>query len=125
MQSSVAVLPYQSYFTSPSLNSKFQQQYNVTSSSAAKLADANPHMTPMTMCPGTLAYMPPEALYDLPVYNNKLDCFSFGVLDIQILTRQFLEPSQKFKTIEISAPRVPDGTVKVPVPEAEHCQSST
>jgi len=66
MRSSVAVLPYRSYFTSPSLNSKFQQQYNVTSSSAAKLADANLRLTPMTMCPGTLAYMPPEALDDPP-----------------------------------------------------------
>ena len=58
----------------------------VTDFGMSKLADANPRMTPMTMCPGTLAYMPPEALNDPPVYTNKLYCFSFGVLDIQILT---------------------------------------
>ena len=95
----------------------------VTDFGMSKLADANLRMTPMTMCPGTLAYMPPEALDDPPVYTNKLDCFSFGVLDIQILTRQFPDPTQRFKTIEISDPRVPYGTVKVPVPEVEHRQS--
>jgi len=72
----------------------------VTDFGMSKLTDdANLRMTPMTMCPGTLAYMPPEALDDPPVYTNKLDCFSFGVLDIQILTHQFPEPSQRFKTI--------------------------
>ena len=89
----------------------------------SKLADANLRMTPMTMCPGTLAYMPPEALDDPPVYTNKLDCFSFGVLDIQILTRQFPDPTQRFKTIEINDPRFPTGTAKVPVPETERRQS--
>ena len=95
----------------------------VTDFGMSKLADANLHMTPMTMCPGTLAYMPPEALDDPPVYTNKLDCFSFGVLDIQILTRQFPNPTQRFKTIEINDPRFPTGTAKVPVPETERRQS--
>jgi len=95
----------------------------VTDFGMSKLADANRRMTPMTMCPGTLAYMPPEALDDPPVYTTKLDCFSFGVLDIQILTKQFPDPSQRFKAIEINDPRVPNGTVKVPVLEAERRQS--
>ena len=95
----------------------------VTDFGMSKLADSNLRMTPMTMCPGTLAYMPPEALDDPPVYTNKLDCFSFGVLDIQILTRQFPEPTQRFKTIEINDPRFPTGTVKVPVPEVERRQT--
>ena len=95
----------------------------VTDFGMSKLADANLRMTPMTMCPGTLAYMPPEALDDPLVYTNKLDCFSFGVLDIQILTRQFPDPTQRFKTIEISDPRFPTGTAKVPVPETERRQS--
>jgi len=77
----------------------------------------------MTMCPGTLAYMPPEALDDPPVYTNKLDSFSFGVLDIQIVTRQFPDPSQRFKTMEINDPRFPTGRVKVPVPEIDRRQS--
>ena len=95
----------------------------VTDFGMSKLADANLRMTPMTMCPGTLAYMPPEALDDPPVYTNKLDCFSFGVLDIQILTRQFPDPTQRFKTIEINDPQFPTGTIKVPVPELERRQT--
>ena len=38
----------------------------VTDFGMSKLADANPRMTPMTMCPGTLAYMPPEACTEGP-----------------------------------------------------------
>ena len=95
----------------------------VTDFGMSKLADANPLMTPMTMCPGTLAYMPPEALKEPPVYSKKLDCFSFGVLEVQITTRQFPDPSVRFKTIDIPDPRIPNGTVDVPVPEVERRQS--
>lgn len=38
----------------------------------------------MTMCPGTLSYMPPESLTANPVYDTRLDSFSFGVLMIHI-----------------------------------------
>ena len=95
----------------------------VTDFGMSKLADANPRMTPMTMCPGTLAYMPPEALKDPPVYSKKLDCFSFGVLGVQITTRQFPDPSVRFRTIDITDPRIPSGTVDVPVPEVERRRS--
>ena len=95
----------------------------VTDFGTLKLADANPRLTPMTMCPGTLVYMPPEALDDSPTYTNKLDCFSFGVLDIQILTQQFPSPSQLYKIIEINDPRFPTGQIKIPVPEVERRQS--
>ena len=95
----------------------------VTDFGMSKLADANPRMTPMTMCPGTLAYMPPEALKDPPVYSKKLDCFSFGVLGVQTITRQFPDPSVRFRTIDITDPRIPSGTVDVPVPEVERRRS--
>ena len=94
----------------------------VTDFGMSKLADANPHMTPMTMCLGTLAYMPPEALKDPPVYTDKLDSFSFGVLDIQILTRQFPNPSPQCKIMEIDDPQFPTGQVTVPIPETERHQ---
>jgi len=81
------------------------------------------HMTPMTMCPGTQAYMPPEALKEPPVYSSKLDCFSFGVLGVQVMTRHFPNPSLRFRTIEINDPRIPSGTVDVPVPEVERRHS--
>ncbi|KAL5475208.1 hypothetical protein EMCRGX_G027281 [Ephydatia muelleri] len=34
----------------------------------------------LTLAPGTLAYMPPEALTERPNYDLKLDIFSFGVV---------------------------------------------
>ena len=40
----------------------------------------------MTTCPGTPAFMSPEALDEPPVYTKKLDTFSFGVLLVQINT---------------------------------------
>ena len=95
----------------------------VTDFGMSKLADANPRMTPMTMCPGTLAYMPPEALKDSPVYSKKLDCFSFGVLGVQTIIRQFPDPSVRFRTIDITNPRIPSGMVDVPVPEVERRRS--
>ena len=45
--------------------------------------------TPMTQYPGTRPYMPPEAGTH---YTVMLDCFSFGVLTIQILTRNIPQP---------------------------------
>ena len=81
------------------------------------------HITPLTLCPGTVAYMSPEALRDRPVYTNKLDSFSFGVLCIQIITRMFPAPGDRFKVMEISDPRIPSGKVQVEVPEIERRQS--
>ena len=95
----------------------------VTDFGMSRLAKANPRVTPMTMCPGTQAYMPPEALEDSSVYTNKLDCFSFGVLDIQILTRQFPNPGQHNRIMEMNDPRFPTGQIKVPVPEVKRRQS--
>jgi serine/threonine protein kinase len=36
--------------------------------------------------PGTSVYMPPEAFGENPHYTEKLDCFSFGVLAVQVMT---------------------------------------
>ena len=44
-------------------------------------------------CPGTHEYMPPETLASTPIYiMEKLDCFSVGVLMIQILMRLYPKP---------------------------------
>ena len=48
-----------------------------------------------TKLPGTEVYMPPECLLDRPVYNEKIDIFSFGVLLIQIMTRLFPSPTER------------------------------
>ena len=43
-----------------------------------------------TTCPGTVVYMPPEALdEDNSLYTNSIDCFSLGVLALQVVTRLF------------------------------------
>ena len=64
----------------------------VTDFGMSKLMDMNPRMTPLTLCPGASVYMPPEALTTPPHYSSKLDCFSHGVLTIQIVTRNFPKP---------------------------------
>ena len=89
----------------------------VTDFGMSMLEGMNPRMTPLTMCPGTMAYMPPEALITLPRYSNKLDCFSHGVLAIQMATRRFPNPTRA--TISIEDARSPTGTLQLPVPERE------
>ena len=98
----------------------------VTDFGMVKLYDVNrstAHLTPLTLCPGTMAYMSPEALKDRPVYTDKLDSFSLGVLCVQIMTRQFPDPGDRFQDMVINDPRIPSGTVQVKVPEIERRQS--
>ena len=85
-----------------------------------RLWEGHTHMTPVTFCPGTMAYMPPEALIDEPVYHAKLDCFSVGVLLLQILTRQFPDPGRRVN--RVIDPRYPTG-IEVIVPERERRQA--
>ena len=89
----------------------------VTDFGMSKLASAAPTMTPLTMCPGTLAYMPPEALREPPRYTKKLDCFSEGVIMIQVCTRLWPEPGPRTQIIQDS--RSPTGIMEMPVPETE------
>jgi serine/threonine protein kinase len=74
------------------------------------------HATPLTMVPGTVPYMPPEALGEDPVYSEKLDCFSFGVLVLQVMTRLFPNPSPRTK--RVASALSPIG-ISVPVAETE------
>ena len=94
----------------------------VTDFGMSKLEGMNPRMTPLTMCPGTMAYMPPEALVTPPRYSNKLDCFSHGVLTIQIATREFPNPTDATTTVEDA--RSPTGEMHMPVPERERRQKN-
>ena len=89
----------------------------ITDFGMSKLLDANRHMMPLTMCPGNSVYMPPEALREPPVYSKKIDCFSFGVLQIQIMTRQFPDPGPAVQVVEDS--RSPTGTTNMPVLDSE------
>ena len=87
----------------------------VTDFGMSKLMDMNPQMTSLTQCPGTSAYMPPEALITPPSYSGKLDCFSHGVLTIQVVTRNFPNPGDANMYVE--DPKYPSGRVLVQFPE--------
>ena len=41
----------------------------------------------LTRAPGTQSYMPPEALFDKPVYTTSLDIFSFGHLTLYTINQ--------------------------------------
>ena len=71
----------------------------ITDFGMSKLATVNPRMTALTLCPGNLLYMSPEALDEANTYTDKLDIFSFGVIVIQILTRQFPNPTDRFRLV--------------------------
>ena len=93
----------------------------ITDFGMSKLLDVNRPMTPLTMCPGTLVYMPSEATKNQPVYSSKIDCFSFGVLEIQVMTRQFPDPGPATRMVE--DPRYPMGRVLIVVPDNERRKS--
>ena len=98
----------------------------VTDFGMSTLTDAAAsHLASMTQCPGTPAYMSPEALEEPPVYSEKLDCFSFGVLTIQVITREFPKPKDRFQTRELFDPQFPSQRIRarVLVPEQERRQS--
>ena len=88
----------------------------ITDFGMSKLATVNPRMTALTLCPGNLLYMSPEALDEAKIYTAKLDIFSFGVIVIQILTRQFPNPTDRFRLMFASEF---DQEVRVLVPETE------
>ena len=97
----------------------------VTDFGMARLGDLNPRTSCLTftMCPGTYVYMPPEAVQDQPVYTEKIDCFSFGVIIVQMLTRQFPKPGDRMQRVEINHPGLPRGTLMVCIPEVDRRQN--
>ena len=90
----------------------------VTDFGMSKLA--NPRMTALTLCPGNRLYMSPEALDENPSYTAKLDIFSFGVIVIQILTKEFPDPTDRFRLV--SFPQFEEPLRQV-VPETERRES--
>ena len=99
----------------------------VTDFGMVRLGDRNPPRATQltfTMCPGTDVYMPPEAVQEEPLYTEKIDCFSFGVIALQILSRQFPKPSNRKRRVPVSLPGLPSDTVaEVPIPEIERRQN--
>ena len=98
----------------------------VTDFGMARLGDQNPRATQLTftMCPGTDVYMPPEAVQEEPVYTEKIDCFSFGVIALQILTREFPKPGNRKRRVPVSLSGLPNDTIaEVAIPEIERRQN--
>ena len=88
----------------------------ITDFGMSKLVTVNPRMTALTLCPGNVLYMSPEALDEAKTYTANLDIFSFGVIVIQILTRQFPNPTDRFRTAYVAEF---DEDVRRVVPETE------
>ena len=79
---------------------------------------------PLTQLPGTEVYMAPEAFKEPPEYTSKLDCFSLGILVVQIITRKFPCPGSRRR--QISVPKsdyAPSGQAEVLVSEVERRSS--
>ena len=97
----------------------------VTDFGMARLGYILPQATRFTntMCPGTDVYMPPEALQDKPVYTEKIDCFSFGVIIVQILTREFPNPGDRLQEVELNHPGLPKRKLLMQIPEIERRQN--
>ena len=74
----------------------------VTDFGMSKIIDVNKtDQAKMTTCPGTPVYMPPEAFNEPSVYTEKLDNFSLGVIIIQIITRKYPDPTDRFTKKEV------------------------
>ena len=91
----------------------------ITDLGVAKLKDSLQGQ--MTACPGSPPYMPPEALKTPPQYTEKLDVFSFGVLFLQIVTRNFPQPDQH--EIMVADGSSLKGYVSIPVSEIDRRQT--
>ena len=80
----------------------------------AKILNLTPaQRTQMTTCPGTPAYMPPEALAHDPLYDTKVDCFSYGILILHMFCGRWPLPCEANRV----DPDNPNGLI--PLTEAE------
>ena len=89
----------------------------VTDFGLYRLIDTNPYASPLSLSQGTLAYMPPEVLILPPDYSSAMDCFSLGVLLLQIVTRKYPEPGDAHRCVEDV--KHPSGRVVEQIPEIE------
>jgi len=96
-----------------------ERRAKITDFGMSQLEKINSRMTPTTQCPGTLVYMPPEALKENPHHTDKLDVFSFGVLLLQMLTCKFPEPTERFTPLQIPDPENKERMIEVQAPVQE------
>lgn len=67
----------------------------------AKLNDPHSGYTSQTPVPGNICYMPPEVLLQPPTYSERIDEFSLGVCMIEMLTRQYPQPTSHLETVNV------------------------
>ena len=82
----------------------------VTDFGMSRLISAGSSPPLLTICPGAPLYMPPEALNESPKYTEKLDCFSEGVIMIQICSREMPRQGERqnhIKKIRSTHPLLP------------------
>ena len=89
----------------------------ITDFGMSKLTMNSSSLSSLTQVPGCPVYMPPEAWLTPPVYSEKLDMFSFGVLIIQIITCRQPNPGPSESLLPDE--RSPTGFIKLPVHELE------
>ena len=89
----------------------------------ARCGDQSMTKVSYTVAPGTDVYMPPEAMQDKPEYTEKIDCFSFGVIIIQLLTQLFPNPGERRRALQLDHPELTSQVVEVRIPEVERRQS--
>ena len=64
----------------------------------AKIVNINPLKLSSTQCPGTMVYMPPEALTEHPRYGTEIDVYSYGVLGFHTFSAKWpLHPGARKK----------------------------
>lgn len=66
-------------------------QAKIADLGVSKLCSDKKWFQKLTKVPGAQGYMPPEARSDNPVYNEKIDVFSFGVLSLYIAIQEYPE----------------------------------
>ena len=87
----------------------------------SRVFDAQCVSSRLTLCPGTQVYMPPEARDEQPSYTQNLDCFSLGVIGVQLFTRRFPAPGPE--NTKEKDERSPTGTIHIPVSEVQRRKS--
>lgn len=80
-----------------------------------------PHITMQQMGPKTVPYMPPEAFSVPPYRSDKLDSFSWSVLTLQIITKEFPNPGPRVQTL--TDPRFSSRPLQMPVSEVSRRKS--
>ena len=78
----------------------------------------------LSTAPGNEYYMPPETLQHKPIYDSKLDVFSFGCTAIHIVTENFPRPSEQFEeSMESSVDGGNSNLLFLKVPEVKRRQN--